>query len=64
LENNELHKRLWFNDKRNDHRRICPCAEDLARMLITGENEGEYTEEQKEYAGRRNRRQKAEAYKR
>jgi len=56
LENNQLHKRLWFNDKHNDHHRICPGTEDLARMLITAENEGEYTEEQKECAGRKIRR--------
>jgi len=42
-----LHKSLWFNDKWNNHPRFCTCAEDLARMLITAENEGEYTDEQK-----------------
>jgi hypothetical protein len=28
------------------------CAQDLARMLIAPENEGEYTDAQEEYAGR------------
>jgi len=41
-----------------------PAAEDLARMLILGEKQGEYTEEQKNRAGRRIRNQKAQAHNR
>jgi hypothetical protein len=38
--------------------------EDLARMLILGEKQGEYTEEQKNRASRRIRNQKAQAHNR
>ncbi|MGA7274494.1 MAG: hypothetical protein WBX14_06585 [Candidatus Udaeobacter sp.] len=48
-----MHKRLWFNNKRNDHFHICPCIGELARMLISADGEGEYTQQQKEYADRR-----------
>jgi hypothetical protein len=37
-------------------RRFCPCTKDLARMLISADDEGAYAEEKKEYTGRRTRR--------
>ena len=33
--NNWLHKRLWLNNKRNEHLRLSPTDKDLAQMLIT-----------------------------
>jgi hypothetical protein len=43
--NNWLHKRLWFNNKRSEHLCLIPAGGDLARMLISGESQGEHTEE-------------------
>jgi hypothetical protein len=48
-----LHKRFWFNNKRNDPFGVCACVGELARMLISADAEGEYTDEQKEYADHR-----------
>lgn len=48
--NNWLHKRLWFNNKRNDLSAFVPVSGDLARMLILGENQGDYTEKQRRCA--------------
>jgi len=48
-----LHKRFWFNNKRNDPFGVCPCVGELARMLISADGEGEYSEEQKEYRDNR-----------
>ena len=36
---------LWFNDKRSGISAFIPAGGDLARMLISGETQGEHTEE-------------------
>jgi hypothetical protein len=43
--NNSLHKRLWLNNKGTVITSFGSAGGELARMLIQGERQGEYTEE-------------------
>jgi len=43
--NNSNHKYLYLNDKCTERLALYSSAGELARMLISGENRGEYTEE-------------------